>query len=729
MAAELNDMAIAPPNTEVNVDLIDEDDILGISEGSQMERGTMDDADEEKTKGNKRKHESVNPENPENAEPENAEPGKRKLRKKSKKDYKKLATGKGHSNPKQKKVAPRTTQQTNPMNEDESEISESDHRQEERPTKETTLKTPPKERVEKQGGKSPMEHRGGKSPMERQGGKSPMEQQGGKSPMDQQGGKSPMKQQGGKSPRDQRGGKSPNLHRDERTSKEDSSSAESGEDSDDETASDTEITRKYQQELREMEERAEDLNRALSKKRKESETNKKNLRLRTKELEETETENRRLRKELEEARRTINTLKRENEEQEEKINIEVRAKNKNKEEIRELKDRLYAEEREKEKYQKVKEEIRKSKTEIQEQLEETKKQLTNTRKKLAEAESMNEELIQKITRESQKSPATTKDHRQERRNKTRVLLIGDSNAKRIKSSLHDDIAWFFTDNTYRIEDINKVDGINEYDCCVTLLGTNNLKTGNDGIREAKNLLTTLDKNAKVPKIICEAPPINRRMAITERRLFNATLQNDTNKSKNTTIIKTPRETENSPIEEALTDDLHLNPHHSTLLANKISEAVKEVKTKKHREEENHEIEMIIEAEEEEIKAVIGSGHSRASEMEKEYNVKIRATRNNPNKIFIHGKKDQAQQVHDVLKRRIQDQKARRERNADQRETRRRVPCIFYAQKRCIKGEKCQYLHERRRPSRERTHGRSRSPSVGKSDTRTVRIRPRSRDNE
>ena len=194
---------------------------------------------------------------------------------------------------------------------------------------------------------------------------------------------------------------------------------------------------------------------------------------------------------------------------------------------------------------------------------------------------------------------------------------------------------------------------------------------------------------------------------------------------NAAIIQIPKETESCPIEEALSDDLHLNPYHATLLANRISAFVREIKQKKSQAEENPETELVIDAMEEEIKLVIGSGHSRASELEREYDVRIKATRNNPNKIVIQGKKDRAQKVQEILKRKIRDHKERRERNIEQKETRRKIPCIFYAQMRCIKGEKCNYLHERRRPSRERgPHKRSRSPSAGPSDTRTVRIRPR-----
>ena len=701
MADTDNEIANEPPNAGLNMELVDEEDILGMTEGSQEEGEVSEGMDDEKTKKNKRKQGTE--------DLENEEMGHRKLRKTSKPDYKKLATGKGKvpkSNPKQRKAPPLPTE---PMTSDlEDETTGENTPIEKNDEKPTSSHEGGKAPMEQEGVKAPNTHRGGKSPNEHRGGKSPNEKKGGKSPTEHQGEKTPTKQKGGKTPRER------------------SSSPESTCESESEaTETEDTIAMKYLRERNELEEETEDLKRALLEKKKESETNKKNLRLRSKELDEAERENRRLRKELEEAKKVINNLQRENEEYEEQLNTEMRAKEQKKEEIRKLKEKIKEEEKENEKLRKAKEEVKRSKSEMQEQVDDIRKQLTNTKKKLDEAENMNEELIQKITSASQKSPTTPKEKHQEKKKKTRALLIGDSNAKRIKPNLQDDTTWFLTENTYRIEDISKVEGINDYDCCVTLLGTNNLKTGNDGIKEARNLTTALQKYVKIPKIVCEAPPINRRAAITERKLFNATLQKQLEKMKNTTILRMPRETESCPIEEALSDDLHLNHHHSTLLASKISATVREIKCRKHQEEETQETEIVLEAMEEEIKLVIGSGHSKAGELEREYNVTIKATRKNPNKITIQGKKDQAQQVYEILKRKINDHKERRERNLEQRETRRKTPCIFYAQKRCIKGEKCQYLHERRRPSRERgQHGRSRSPSAGPSDTRTVRIRPR-----
>ena len=737
MADTESDSANGPPNEGQNIELIDEEDILGMTEGSQEEG---DDMDDERSKKIKRKQEFE--------DLETEETGQRKLRKTTKQDYKKLATGKGKgpkNNSRKKKGATPAAEATTSDREDEATGGKS-------PNDEAT------------GGKSPNDDRD-KTPIKQIGGKTPNEQAGGKTPNEQEGGKTPNEQdeetpnedqddtdyQGGKTPIRKKGGKSP---------RDGSSSPESVHDSESETTeAEGSTAENYLRERNELQELTEDLKRKLSEKKKEAEkskkeaeTNKKNLRLRTKETEEAEKENRKLRKEIdevvkenkrlrketeeaekenrklrkemEETKKAINTLKRQNEDQEDLCNMEMRAKEQNKEEIRKLREKLKEEERENEKLRNVKEEIKRDKSEIQEQLNDTRKQLTNTKKKLEEAENMNEELIQKITSNQQKSPTTSKEY-QEKTKKTRALLIGDSNAKRIKQILQDDTLWFLTENTYRIEDISKVSGINEFDCCVTLLGTNNLKTGNDGIQEAKNLMAALQKYVKIPKIICEAPPINRRAAKTERKLFNATLLKQRDQMKHTTILRMPKETESSPVEETLSDDLHLNHYHATLLANKISATVREIKPTKPHEEEKQETELVLEALEEEIKVVIGSGHSKAAELESEYNVLIKATRKNPNKITILGNKDQAQQVHDILKRKIRDHKERRERNIEQKETRRKTPCIFYAQKRCIKGEKCQYLHDRRRPSRERgPRGRSRSPSAGPSDTRTVRIRPR-----
>ena len=442
---------------------------------------------------------------------------------------------------------------------------------------------------------------------------------------------------------------------------------------------------------------------------------------------------RRLEKRLEDAKYAINNLEME------KRELESDMKKRKAEHLqrtdqlmdrnKDLEERVKHLMEEKEKDHATAEELKKKKKETQDRLEEVKRRLTSTEKELKKTEEMNDELIQRITKDHPKHDAHTKDaHKETRREKPKVILIGDSNSRRIMPHLEDNLNWSITENTYRIEDVKRVDA-KGFEVCVTILGTNNIKNGNDGITEARRLLEEL-KSLKVKKIlICEAPPINRRNAAVERRLYNATLRNESINIPEMETIRTPPETEECNVEEALTDDLHLNEHHAKLMAKKISDRAKAACERKTDKMADSEQEMVIEAEEEEIKTVMGNQHSRAMEIERNYNVKIKANRRDPNKIHITGKKENVKKAYEDIKSRVRDQKERRNRNEERKEERRNIPCIFFAQKRCIKGDRCFFSHDRRSRSRERRRERSpehrdrrsRSRSPAK-DTRVVRIR-------
>ena len=213
----------------------------------------------------------------------------------------------------------------------------------------------------------------------------------------------------------------------------------------------------------------------------------------------------------------------------------------------------------------------------------------------------------------------------------------------------------------------------------------------------------------------------------ERRLFNTTLRNESSNIPEIETIRTPAETEECNVEEALTDDLHLNEHHAKLLAKKITDRAKEACERKTEKEAAPEHEITIEAEEDEIKIVMGSQHSRAMEIEKAYSVKVKANRRDPNKINITGTKDNVRKAHDDIKNKIKEQKERRSRNMERKEERKNIPCIFFAQKRCIKGDRCHFSHDRRSRSNERRRERSPEQRDRRSrspvrDTRTIRIR-------
>ena len=169
------------------------------------------------------------------------------------------------------------------------------------------------------------------------------------------------------------------------------------------------------------------------------------------------------------------------------------------------------------------------------------------------------------------------------------------------------------------------------------LGTNNIKRGTDGRKEAEKLIEQVRtfQHAK-QKFIMELPPINRKGAEIERRIFNNTLHSN-NEDKRFRVIRMIKEVVESPIELALQDDLHLTRENSKLTAAHIERVVEKYVTDK------------------------------AQNQERE-----RRTREEPT---------------------METEKDRRQRNERFREEKRDIPCKFFQQDRCHRGSRCFFSHE------------------------------------
>ena len=74
------------------------------------------------------------------------------------------------------------------------------------------------------------------------------------------------------------------------------------------------------------------------------------------------------------------------------------------------------------------------------------------------------------------------------------------------------------------------------------------------------------------KFIIELPPILRRGAESERRLFNSTLRT-LNMNREYVVIRMAKEIEDVPKESALYDDLHLTRNNCKIMASHIESVV------------------------------------------------------------------------------------------------------------------------------------------------------------
>jgi hypothetical protein len=233
--------------------------------------------------------------------------------------------------------------------------------------------------------------------------------------------------------------------------------------------------------------------------------------------------------------------------------------------------------------------------------------------------------------------------------------------------------------------------------------------------------------------------------MSERKLFNSTINVALKGMERTHIIRTPGETELVPAEDALSDDLHLNTTHAQLMANAICQRLewhlkdttrntrmestpqeprepqpstsqrprpsyRETYREPYREHTTHREEMyrtVVEANEEDIKEIIGGQHNRIRDTEIRHGVQVQATRDNPGKIFISGKTENVRAAEREIVEKRRELEDRRRRNNTRREERSNTVCRYYAQGRCTRGNKCFFKHESHQ-TEQRTSHRSRS---------------------
>ena len=299
----------------------------------------------------------------------------------------------------------------------------------------------------------------------------------------------------------------------------------------------------------------------------------------------------------------------------------------------------------------VKEELKQQRVEVAKRCENAERELAESKKKIDECEALNNELLNKLT----SARASTVQRRPSSQNKLKLIFIGDSNSRRITPHLDRRNKWDCSENTYVIRDLERVKCDTTYDGAVFLLGTNDIKKGNDGKREAENLIQHVKEFQHAKHLfILELPPINRRGTEVERRIFNNTLHNQ-NSDNRFQIIRMTREIEHAPVETALEDDLHLTRENAKQMATHIENIM-----------ERH------------------IANNKTQEPER------------PRRERMEQKFEEA-----------------RQRNERSREEKRNIPCHFYLQGRCHKGNRCFFGHDK--PSAAENKERSRSTERRHSD--------------
>ena len=416
---------------------------------------------------------------------------------------------------------------------------------------------------------------------------------------------------------------------------------------------------------------------------------------------------------------TEEDLKREqriNEENEQKIKKAEEEHTRQKKKIEELESKV---KKLNEENKKLDEESRKEKESLEKENAEIREKLEKLERYCEEMEETNRELIDKVTREKGKS------HNEKEKKKRNVMMM-DSNRKDIFQEVvkKSEDEWIKENDTYKTEDLERVNLKGDEDNIVIMLGTNNIKKGEDGSEEAEkyiNQLKKIQKRTTAEITIVEIPPIGIREAKVERETFNRKMEKD--RPKGIGMIKTPSAISRTSTNDLLVDRLHLNRETATQYAEDIVRyMVKNVNKERVRKNEGisteeHEMTIRMKIEEDKVGLIIGKKGKNIMEIERQQRVRIQIE--NRDTIIIKGRN--AKSAEKVIKEQIRESEQRRERNDERRVEHRGIVCSFYKEGKCLKGRRCTYDHvgsqSRTERSRSRGRGKERSPARERSSSR------------
>ena len=186
------------------------------------------------------------------------------------------------------------------------------------------------------------------------------------------------------------------------------------------------------------------------------------------------------------------------------------------------------------------------------------------------------------------------------------------------------------------------------------------------------------------------------------------------------VMKLPEETEKGATDETMEDDLHLNRSHAKKLAMEMTKTVKSYRTRDDATEDK------VQGKEEDLREIMGREGRNIRDIERDHRVKIYTSVRDPTSIRVSGSKSSVKKAKEILDKKVEELEARRRTNSERRDERKKIPCKFYAEKRCHKGDRCHYKHGLEIPRRGEYQERSRSQS---GDRRRVIVRRRADSNE
>jgi hypothetical protein len=353
-------------------------------------------------------------------------------------------------------------------------------------------------------------------------------------------------------------------------------------------------------------------------------------------------------------------------------------------------------------------------------------------KYIEELEQLNSDLLARVTKDTKKE-------------KTKALLVADSNGREIIRHLQDlSMDWDRTTNTFKTEDLQylKSQDLQKYSSIMIMLGTNNVKDGDDGYKEAERYMERvreLKDKTRAKVTVAQIPPIDRRNGRLEREIFNRQLKN--RMTEITDVMETPEEQTKMAAVDILKDQLHLTESAAKTYALKMDKhcynAIKGGMTSQtgssssRREERENRRERREDDRREErywtgrssqdnererprteeprregwttreceqttipkrmLAQFFGRQGQNVHEMGKRFEVRITADeRTDPAEVKIIGRRSrEAKEEIEKFKERYEEREIA---NNTRRTDRREEPCRFFKQGRCDKGSKCFFSH-------------------------------------
>jgi hypothetical protein len=328
-----------------------------------------------------------------------------------------------------------------------------------------------------------------------------------------------------------------------------------------------------------------------------------------------------------------------------------------------------------------------------------------------EADRLTERLAKQKIEEKQRGVEQLKEAA-----KGKMLIIGDSNGKRILPALQKEIPekeWVREEGIYREEDILNAlttnatqQRIEESEGIVMMMGTNHLRDGERAEEVEKRIGNVLKELRKKQVMVVEVPPFgDSRQLNSETRILNALILNRV-KEENQQIIQYRENIRDQTLEELMEDNIHIS---RTGEASKIiaREVRKKIDNMNQRGEEEQEIVKTITVENDRVGILIGKQGRNIRNLTEENKVKIdKEDMGAETEFTVKGKEEDVSRTIRYIYATTNSKEIKQSRR-DIAVRRQNRTCRFYINGTCKKGEQCNFDHVV--PIEYRNINRSRSP--------------------